>query len=65
MQYRALRRITRAYNGASTEKLLGITAIEPLQAKLNDISNAWAARAVRTGDWQIRQFLEAVPTKDH
>ena len=64
IQYRALRRISGAYNGASTEKLLGITAIEPLQAKLIDISNACAARAVRTGDWQIRQFLKAVPTKD-
>ena len=64
IQYRALRRIIGAYNGASTEKLLGIAAIEPLQANLNDISNAWAAGAVRTDDRQIRQFLEAVPTKD-
>ena len=63
-QYRALRRITGVYNVASTEKLRGIAVIEPLQAKLNYVSKAWAARAVTTDDPQITQFLELFPTKD-
>ena len=64
VQYRALRRITGAYYGSSSEKLLAIAGIEPLQAKLNDISNTWAARVLRTGDKTIRRFLEGPPTKD-
>ena len=64
VQYQALRRITGGYHGSDHDKLLAIAGIEPLQTKLNDISNAWAARAIRTGDRTIRTFLEDTPTRD-
>jgi len=38
VEYQALRKITGAYHGASHEKPLATSHIEPLQVKLDDLS---------------------------
>ncbi|KAF8434017.1 hypothetical protein BGX38DRAFT_1275823 [Terfezia claveryi] len=58
LEYNALRKITGGYHGSSHEALGYIANAEPLQDKLNDISRSWAARAVRTGNSQIRVFIK-------
>jgi len=50
--------MTGAYHGSRHEKLLAIAHIEPLETKLDDISVAWAARILRTGDPHIRHCLD-------
>ena len=50
--------ITGAYHGASHQELGWIAAVEPLQSRLDHISISWAARSLRTGDKEIREFLE-------
>ena len=57
IEYRALRRICGAYHGSRHTSLAKIAAVETLDSKLNDISASWAGRAVRNGDWHIRQCL--------
>ena len=54
LEYQALRKITSRYHRSSMEKLGYIAGVEPLQAKLDDISTSWAARSLRTGDARIR-----------
>ncbi|KAF8422185.1 hypothetical protein EV426DRAFT_706332 [Tirmania nivea] len=61
LEYKALRKITGGYHGSSKEKLALIANIEPLKDKLDDMSRTWAARAVQTGDKQIRKVLESKP----
>lgn len=57
IEYQALRKICGAYQGSSKIKLGLIANIEPLESKLSDLRNCWAARAVRTGDTHIREML--------
>ena len=46
----------------TTEAALGwIVGVEPLQDKLDDMSASWAARVLRTGDQNIRDFPEKQP----
>ena len=59
IEYKALRKITGGYHGSNHLKLAAIAAVEPLERKLDNISVAWFARSIRTGDRHIREFLEA------
>jgi len=63
LEYQALRKITGAYHGASHVKLGLIANIEPIEEKLRDIGACWAAKATRTGDPIIRDFLAHAPAK--
>jgi len=65
LEYQALRKISGAYHGASHEKLGFITAVEPLQCRLDHISILWAARSLRTGDPHIRDILDTNPAPNH
>lgn len=56
-----MRNITGAYQGSSHERLGWIANAEPLQAKLDDISRAWAAQSLRTGDPHICKLLDKSP----
>jgi len=56
IEYQALRKITGGYHESSYQKLAGIAAVESLESKLDDIT--WAARSLRTGDTEIRGFLD-------
>ena len=58
LEYQALRKITGAYHDSSHEKLGFIANIEPIQDKLADMGACWAAKAISTGDPQIRALLQ-------
>ena len=57
-EYQALRKICGGYHGSSHEKLAAIIHMDPLETKREDISIAWAARSLRTGDTNIRNLLD-------
>jgi len=65
VEYKALRKIPRPYHGSSHEKLGYITAVEPLQSRLDNISILCAARSLRTEDKEILELLEQMVVPGH
>jgi len=63
LEYKALLKITGGYRGSAHTKLGLIANIKPINAKLSDISSSWAARVLRTGDREIREFLDQKPSE--
>lgn len=55
--------LTGAYYGSSHTELGYIANIEPLTSKLNDIAAGWAAKACRSRDPNMRDVLEARPSR--
>ena len=50
IEYKTLRKITGRYHRSSHRPLAAIAAVEPLEAKLDDLSASWTAKAPRTED---------------
>jgi len=63
LEYQALRKITGAYHGSSHQALGLIANVEPIDLILRDRATKWAAKAIRTGDPQIRQLLQEGPSE--
>jgi len=65
MKYKALRKITVAYHGSNKAKLGYIAGVEPLQAKLDDLSTSWAARSLHSGDPTACTLVDSTPSTEH